>query len=650
MRRTRWLVRSVAALSLLTGPAAGQQPGTVTIHVGPNHRASGPDTLGRNEGWIAVSQADPKVLVAVSHIATRGCATTVSLDGGNRWNAVDLPKQEDCFDPMVIAGAEGRMHILHTGRTATAPRSGTGQRQEAPVRIFTSTDGARTWKGPAEMRTPLQPDHPRMAVDQSSGPHRGRLYVAWNEVSDQFMLDRYHIFLHHSDDGGSTFTEPTLLHVESGGKLVITEPVVFSDGELLVTYYQYFQPLSSRANERQPFFLLRSMDGGATFGQPERVLEVGISAWPEVKTDFQSAFTLPIVAVDGSTRSRFRDRMYVVWDDVSTGESNIWLTWSGDRGRTWSPRIRINDNPPPTPGSPRDFRMTPVVAVKPDGVVGVAWYDRRDDPTHRCWKKYFAASLDGGQTFTRNVAVASAPSCPPQDMAPTVFVRNLTPDTVLASADSLQKLVAARRFREAEQLSLALERRAAEQAITTTRLHVSFDRGRSVWPGHYTGLAVDTAGVFHALWADRRSGYQQMYTARIEVAHSPDPPTPALRDTVVSHLVQVLAGGTWFDEEAGVSTIELQLRNVSDRTIYGPARVRIARVVSGSPGGDGVIEDASNRRSGAGATWDFTLLLGSRDRLEPGMVSEAKPVKIRTRRGEGLDVVLEFEVLARVAR
>jgi hypothetical protein len=625
----------------------------VRIDIGPNHRASAPDTFGRNEGWIAASLRNPGLLVAVSHIsatAGRSCATMVSTDGGQLWREVTLSRANDCFDPMVAAGPDGRMYILHTGRTPTAPRSATGQRMEAPVRVYTSSDEGKTWRGPAEMRTPLTPDHPRLTVDQSDGPHRGRVYVAWNEVSDGFMIDRYHIFLHYSDDQGATFTEPIPLQVDSGGKLVTTEPVVLSDGTLLVTYYQYFQPLSSRKNERQPFYLLRSTDGAKTFGPPEKVLEVGISAWPDLKADFGSAFTLPIITADVARGSRFRDRLYVVWDDVNTGESNIWLTWSSDKGRTWSPRVRVNDNARAPAGGPVDFRMTPVVAVNRDGVVGVAWYDRRDDPTRRCWKKYFAASLDGGQTFTRNVPVSSAPSCPLKDTAPRVVVRNATPDSVLPSADSVARLVALRRFGEAEQLNLAIEQRAAEQALTGTRLRLSFDRARGVWPGHYTGLTVDTTGAFHALWADRRSGYQQMYSARIQVSSGAPPVLPTSPDTVVSERVQLLASEPKFDEATGTSTIELQLRNVSDRAIHGPVRVRVARVVSGAPAGAAVIEAADNGRTGAGALWDFSTRLGTRGILEPGMVSEARKVTIRSRPEQGLDVVLEFEVTGRVQR
>src|SRR6185503_17576842 len=99
---------------------------------------------------------------------------------------------------------------------------------------------------------------------------------------------------------------------------------------------------------------------------------------------------------------------------------------------------------------------------------------------------------DGGKTFSRNTAVSTAPSCPPKEMPPHIIVKNVTPDSTLPTADSLNVLIANRRFGEAEQLNLALEQRTADAGVEGTRLRVSFNPGRSVWPGHYTGLAPDS--------------------------------------------------------------------------------------------------------------------------------------------------------------
>ena len=128
-----------------------------------------------------------------------------------------------------------------------------------------------------------------MVVDATDGPHRGRLYIAWNEVSDTVFKKKYHIFLNYSDDGGQTFSDPLLLGSDDQGKLVVTEPIVMSDGTLLITYYQYFWPLSDKRNEHQPVYILRSSDGGETFAPAQKIGEVGSSGWRYLRRDFGRA-------------------------------------------------------------------------------------------------------------------------------------------------------------------------------------------------------------------------------------------------------------------------------------------------------------------------------------------------------------------------
>src|SRR5581483_5318694 len=179
--------------------------------------------------------------------------------------------------------------------------------------VWSTTDEGKHWKGPGELKYPVAPDHPRIVVDTSTGPHKGRLYVAWNEVADTVFKRKFHIFLNYSDDGGETFSEPILLGGDDDGKLVMTEPLVLSDGTLLLTYYQYFFPLSGSKNDHQPVYILRSTDGGETFAKPEKIGEVGSSGWRHLRRDFGRAFTLPIFTADESASSRFRDHLYMVW-------------------------------------------------------------------------------------------------------------------------------------------------------------------------------------------------------------------------------------------------------------------------------------------------------------------------------------------------
>jgi hypothetical protein len=293
-------------------------------------------------------------------------------------------------------------------------------------------------------------------------------------------------------------------------------------------------------------------------------------------------------------------------------------------------------------------------------VVGVAWYDRRDDPTRRCWKQYFTASLDGGATFLPNTPVSTAASCPGPGAAPALYVWNGTADfdDTTPRDKEVEKLRYAERLMLEERVAQSTAWEEAHKDATATSLRVSFDPGRSAWPGHYTGLDADSRGVFHAFWSDRRNKLQQIFTAPIEVVSQVDP-TPPTKEQVLGGLVQLVAGPGQYDEAKGTSTFELQVRNVSDRTVYGPIKVRVTKLLpeglqrvkaKGAPDAAPVaVVDADAGGPGVGATWDFSKALGDRNRLDPKMISEVKKITIRSTPAAGLDATLEFQVLGQVA-
>jgi hypothetical protein len=95
------------------------------------------------------------------------------------------------------------------------------------------------------------------------------------------------------------------------------------------------------------------------------------------------------------------------------------------------------------------------VAANRDGVVGVLWYDRREASDNLAYHTRFAASFDGGLTFSPSVRVSAAPNVGRSDGQPFV----------------------------------------ATGGDTGT------DRGRR--------------RRFHAVWIDNRTGVQQVWTAAI---------------------------------------------------------------------------------------------------------------------------------------
>src|SRR5262249_18742139 len=117
----------------------------------------------------------------------------------------------------------------------------------------------------------------------------------------------------------------------------------------------------------------------------------------------------PFIAVDATT-GPFKDRIYCVWPDQRSGHTEIYVAYSSDKGKTWSPAHVVNDDRPTI--DPKDARdhLMPVIAVNKNGVVGISWYDRRDNPDKLGWFVRFTASLDGGDTWTPSVRVSESPT------------------------------------------------------------------------------------------------------------------------------------------------------------------------------------------------------------------------------------------------
>jgi len=631
--RLVWLV-------VFPGILAAQAP---AVRISPNLRILPGQ---HNEPWVAVSSVNPDILIAaaqqdetVSLPKNMGVSVVISRDGGRIWTPLSLPSWPAAtpFDVMVAAGPDGRLYVM-TGviggpfwaqTTKDAP-------PKSSIRFWSSTDNGFTWDSPTDLASSVDPDHPRMTVDLSAAKTHGRIYVAWNDWLDEFVRDQYEVFLQWSDDQGKTFTNPKLIGTGTDGKLVATEPVVLSDGTVLVTYYQYFNPIVRRDNQRMPMFVARSTNGGRMFSAPEKIFEFGPHIWRERVTEFSRAFSLPIVTADTSPKSPYQDRIYLTWDDVSGGASNIWFVSSTDKSRTWSKPIRLNDNPPGPATGVKDYRMTPVVAVNAAGTVMVAWYDRRNDPNRMCWEYFAALSTDGGATFGPNFKISSAPSCPPPGYPPSVAVHNVSPripDPNRLPDSLLERLSLPERIQILNPRENEAARDEANRGLSSPRLTISFDPARNLWPGHYTGLAADRDGTFHAVWLDRRGGTQELYTARIVLGPAERP--AELVETDISNRIEVMAGPPTFDPAKNTVTMALQVRNVGSSTVFGPIQVAIKGI-------------------GATAAFDTTVTLagklGTADRLLPRDLSEPVLVTFQVKPEAGFDAAFDFRVTGSAPR
>jgi hypothetical protein len=454
---------------MVLGLLALAAPARTQLQVGPNvHVSAARAKLGHNEVVIAADPNHPGRLLACSMLLERGIhsAAYISFDHGKTWTAPVIADQPFANDPTCAYGPDGTAYFIAKTATKNPRRNADWD----AIYVRRSPDGGKTWEPP--IRSISCTDRPFMTVDHTNGPYRGRVYVAFNqriygETGKTPLPDEYRntIRLAASLDGGNTFPHryDRLLLDQGGGRTaasMVGAVVVLSDGTLAVFHKHAVMTKTNQATgkltvESAWLQLFLSKDGGETL---EPAIKIA-----DIHSSYNRANSRAVaggMAVD-ATSGQFRDRLYVVWSDVRSGRSQIMFSSSADKGRTWSEPQVINDDRPPMGqrGGPDHFM--PTVAVNEDGIVGVMWYDRRDNPDNQGYYARFSASLDGGKTWLPSCRVSEQP--------------NVVPD----------------------------------KSAKSTPFYVT--------GGDTAGLTADSTGVFHALWIDNRTGVQQVWTAPITV-------------------------------------------------------------------------------------------------------------------------------------
>ncbi len=136
-------------------------------------------------------------------------------------------------------------------------------------------------------------------------------------------------------------------------------------------------------NGNSDIYFAKSIDGGLNFGLNVRVNNV-----------ITSEQTAPSLAKDNLTGN-----IYIAWEDMSSGNLDIYFSRSTDGGLTFFNSIKVNND------GGTAIQSGPSVAVGPDGTMYVAWADYRGGDSDI----YFAKSTNNGLSFGSNNRVDSAP-------------------------------------------------------------------------------------------------------------------------------------------------------------------------------------------------------------------------------------------------
>jgi hypothetical protein len=370
--------------------------------VRPNVPVTGTDDrlqLGHNSPVLIADPRDSRFLVLASRLDNPdfGCALQLSGDGGRSWVPVRpvprLPRGTDkCYAPEVSFDKRGTLYYLFVGL------QGSGNSPSGAY-LVTSRDRGHSFSAPLHVLD-RERYMVRMAIDPTIGP-MGRLHLVWLAASSPPPLGGLGptpnpIMSAWSDDGGRTFSTPVQVSDPGRDRVVAPALALGPDHAVHVLYYDLkddardYQGLEGPTWEGTwSLVLASSTDGGATFG-PGAMVDEAV-----VPTDrVMLIYTMPpaALAVDG-------DRLYASWSDARNGDWDVLLRRSSDGGRTWEGPRRLNDD---RVGNLR-HQYLPHLSVAPGGRLDAVFYDRRDDPRNVMNDVFLTSSSDRGQTFTPNL-------------------------------------------------------------------------------------------------------------------------------------------------------------------------------------------------------------------------------------------------------
>jgi hypothetical protein len=366
-------------------------------------RVSDPDAINPAEVTIAINPKNPDNVVAASFAIGKaprppyGSYNYSSMDGGLTWKTVPVadPKGLTQGDDALYFSSDGTVHHIHLSFIGI--RVAHPSRAENGMMVESSIDGGLTWSQPVAAinhENTVEPfeDKPGIVVDNAPGSkNKGTVYVAWTRFDVYGSKDpncHSHIYFTRSTDGGKSFTMPERISDSAGdcrdsdNTVEGAVPAVAPNGDV---YVVWAGPLG--------LVFKKSTDGGQTFGK-EKVISQMPGGWDFGVAGLERANGMPVTGVDLSSGPN-KGTLYVNWIDARNGDEDVFLMASKDGGETWSPPVRVNDDPLKN-GKTQFFTW---MSVDPsDGSVNVVFYDRRDT-SGAMTRLTMARSVDGGKSF-----------------------------------------------------------------------------------------------------------------------------------------------------------------------------------------------------------------------------------------------------------
>jgi hypothetical protein len=484
----------------------------------------------QNETAIAVDPTNPNRIVAAANdyvtrtwtcsVSGAPCSalgdaysgTYYSNDGGQTWccSSSDpahlgtlIPGVERLTGGIYDAGGDPALAFDSSGNVYYA---GLGfNRASAPNTVAVNrgtfdASGTLSWSQPTFINPTTAPstfnDKEWIAADtHAASPFRDRVYVSWTRFIFSASTGRYvqsPIAFAFSSDGGATFSPPRLIV----GNVIYDQgsrPVVGPDG----TVYVFFEG-STRLATLSSIYVVKSTDGGATFGEPTAVSTLSDIIRPANTAFRVNSFPAADVAPNGD--------VYVAWSAEVKNDNPTFggdpscaffivgtaavraschaaavMSRSTDGGLSWSAPAPIFSALDGSNRTPIGYPVTQpsgstLNAPSPLGRVDTFWPGVAISPTGRVYMSAYAADV----VSPWQTCAASPP--PPEGRINCTtldgYINNARLDYYVANVGE-----------------------GISQKVSTHPINTRYGFGGG-FIGDYTAIAVGSDEVFHALWTD----------------------------------------------------------------------------------------------------------------------------------------------------
>jgi BNR repeat-like domain len=230
-----------------------------------------------------------------------------------------------------------------------------------------SLDGGNSWSIPLALiadGASFFNDKGSITADPTNANY---VYAVWDRLTGPTAGPTY--FAVTTDEGQSWQTARSIYDPGATNQTISNVIVVLPD-DTLVDVFMEIDTAADGATTSQ-LRAIESSNNGTSWSSPVTIAQnEAVGAFdPQTQMPIRDSSLIPSVAVSPS------GVLYVVWQDArfSMGDHDgIALSSSTDGGATWSAPVEVN-------GDPKAVAFTPTINVRADGVIGISYYDLRND-------------------------------------------------------------------------------------------------------------------------------------------------------------------------------------------------------------------------------------------------------------------------------